>query len=875
MKQLLTRSLDQKRFKWPVSAVSLPLFRSSVSYLPSSIFGLLVLAASMVAVLAFSGSAQAISQPPGGDALVTARVELKASGGELGSSPSGRAARVLQGRLTSSQLKVLRSPSLTTQKGSEIAKRNELRREEALSQFDVRTRASSGALKAVAEAVQRVGGGVVALNRAGGVLTVQLPDKQVQTIAGRKDVQRLTVVAPERRHALETATQAVGANAFWSVGFMGGKGSKDTNPVDLAIVSDKIQEDHPAFAGVAFQRPAGAPTDANCGKIPDCGHGTQVAAMAISRGVGGQNRGVATGLDTVLDADPDRQQYDATFWALGWGQLSLLDGPYLSGAKDPAEVFSVSYGDFLPGEDDNSELQGIDALHSQLGLSGAYSAGNDGDGEQSEPTVSTPCIAYDTICVGSYDMVTNGPDNTTPGDDYISSFSSRGPTPQGRKKPDLVAVGKSDTAKYNWSNPNNYWATAAYGTSLSAPQVAGGAALLAGSGITDPLAQKAILINSARLGRKTKNENMGTQTGWQPDWGWGALDLKAALAQRTNFHTSGVGSNDVKFYSAQVEKGDRATLVWNRRVDQSFHGVPLTDLNLTQVGLNGGALQADSNSTIDNVEQVMSPDSGQVIYKVKANGSVLDADSEPYALAAKKQITPLTAPRPKVELAVSNSSPKLGETVTVTARITNSSPDLAADSVTVDLNLPGTLGLVSGSATQTLPALGQGGEATPLSWQVKVTGSGPHRIGLKATASVYGEQFATAAETQLNGSSTSTVVENKSLVLSPAVKIKSLKRMGDRTLKVTGTFNSKASIKKLAISLKIGKRTVKLKQKAVKKGKTKGSWSATYKLPSTVKIAKLQRVKVTARYSKAGTFKAQTVAKTFSIKVRKSAKSQS
>src|SRR5207248_2626298 len=73
------------------------------------------------------------------------------------------------------------------------------------------------------------------------------------------------------------------------------------------------------------------------------------------------------------------------------------------------------------------------------------------------------------------------------------------------------------------------------GTSFASPQVAGAAALLYGAGLTDPLVVKSILLDSATLGRATPASPMGTQTTWQPDWGWGELNLDAAYRQRDNF----------------------------------------------------------------------------------------------------------------------------------------------------------------------------------------------------------------------------------------------------------------------------------------------------------------------------------------------------
>src|SRR5207302_10494189 len=116
-----------------------------------------------------------------------------------------------------------------------------------------------------------------------------------------------------------------------------------------------------------------------------------------------------------------------------------------------------------------------------------------------------------------------------PSDDTIPDFSSRGPTPGGRKKPDIVAVASSEFANQHWQRDGNLWSGGS-GTSLAAPQGAAAAALLAGSGVTTPIAQKAMLVDSARQGRATPSRAVGTQTGRPPGWAWGAPTLTRAPA---------------------------------------------------------------------------------------------------------------------------------------------------------------------------------------------------------------------------------------------------------------------------------------------------------------------------------------------------------
>src|SRR5436305_10877126 len=165
------------------------------------------------------------------------------------------------------------------------------------------------------------------------------------------------------------------------------------------------------------------------------------------------------------------------------------------------------------------------------------------------------------------------------------------------------------------------------GTSFASPQVAGAAALLYGAGLTDPLVVKAVLLDSTTLGRATQSSAMGTQVGWLPDWGWGELNLDSAYQQSTNFASDGVGAQDVRFYRATVAAGDRATLVWNRRVvGPLVQTVPpqtltLSNLDLVEYDNTSQAQQASSASTIDHVEQVRRVQAGTVTYKVKDQSS--------------------------------------------------------------------------------------------------------------------------------------------------------------------------------------------------------------------------------------------------------------
>ncbi|HEY2600933.1 MAG TPA: hypothetical protein VGI67_05200, partial [Thermoleophilaceae bacterium] len=281
-------------------------------------------------------------------------------------------------------------------------------------------------------------------------------------------------------------------------------------------------------------------------------------------------------------------------------------------------------------------------------------------------------------------------------------------------------------------------------------QVAGAAALLYGSGLTDPLVVKAILLDSTTLGRATPASAMNTQSTWLPDWGWGELNLDGAYQERTNFQADSVGAQDVRFYRATVNTGDRATLVWNRRVvgapNQTAppQALTLSNLDLYEYASSAQTQQASSTSPIDNVEQVRGTGSGTVIYKVKNASSTVDGLSgEPFALAARNGLTPLAAPKPTVALSVDKAAVHQGDAVTVTETVRNLSADMSGASATASLTLPAGVTVTSGGSTTWSPGGGTLATGATVSHQWTINGSadGSYHLVASAQDAAYGETF--------------------------------------------------------------------------------------------------------------------------------------
>jgi subtilisin family serine protease len=235
--------------------------------------------------------------------------------------------------------------------------------------------------------------------------------------------------------------------------------------------------------------------------------------------------------------------------AVEWG-LSLTDGP---------EVINTSLGweNEYPIPDGNSyATQYIDFVVNTYDVVWAQSAGNYREEENENEKVQVPADAYNAIVVGAM----NDKNTSDRGDDNLASFSRRGPTLDGRIKPDLVAPGeKIYTCTTVWNEREDFlWRTWDdwSGTSFSAPHIAGAAALLR-SYHSKPYAIKALLLNTA--------DDLGLG-GPDNDYGYGYVNLARAYLRRGDVWVDNIGPRSSRFYKGPWHALDTATLVWNRQI---------------------------------------------------------------------------------------------------------------------------------------------------------------------------------------------------------------------------------------------------------------------------------------------------------------------
>jgi hypothetical protein len=379
---------------------------------------------------------------------------------------------------------------------------------------------------------------------------------------------RVTVVRQPPGPGLEGQGEVI---AVCDTGLDGGT----TNPV------------HSAFGTRVRQLYAlGRPGDAS---DPN-GHGTHVAGSVLGddnpAGLGGPIRGSAPGAELVLQSVLDASG--------GLGGIpsdlnNLFATPYTA---NNARVHTNSWGTRFSGGrylSNSFETDEFVANHRDCVI--CFAAGNDGSdstatGTISPGSVSPPGTAKNCITVGATESTRPGlaltygalspvrfPANPIAGDavadqsEGMAAFSGRGPTRDGRFKPDVVAPGctilstLSSLAQarvlFGVSPVQHYMFDA--GTSMSTPLVAGCCAIirefLRTQGHAAPSAAlvKAMLINGARA---IHGQYSPPEVGPIPnnDEGFGLVDLAAVVGPRA-------ANESVQFFDegTQLDTGEQET----------------------------------------------------------------------------------------------------------------------------------------------------------------------------------------------------------------------------------------------------------------------------------------------------------------------------
>ena len=304
-------------------------------------------------------------------------------------------------------------------------------------------------------------------------------------------------------------------------------------------------------------------------------HGTHVSGT-----VAGDSGTATTPLAIQYDnADGMAPQAQILFMDIGNDSTGCLSGDagpnmFLAARNAGSFISNNSYGSGNSGAYNARDIEIDDTLWLTEDMLIAFSAGNSGSGAG---TIGHPAHAKHALTVGAFN---HGAATT------IAGFSSRGPTTDGRRKPDIQAPGVgiisargNDDDTSPPANLNDAGTASLSGTSMSSPTVAGGAALMRqyfvdgwyptgvanSSNQRKPLGaeMKAVLLNGTGMIATAPDNN----------YGWGRIFLDKNLfftGDTRDLRTfarkneAGVRTGQNHSYTVNVVAGEefRATLVW-------------------------------------------------------------------------------------------------------------------------------------------------------------------------------------------------------------------------------------------------------------------------------------------------------------------------
>jgi len=249
---------------------------------------------------------------------------------------------------------------------------------------------------------------------------------------------------------LDTSVPLIQADRLYNEEGLTGDG------VRVAVIDTGIDQQHPDLVSQI------AAVQDFTGEGPDDlhGHGTHCAGVVAGTGQasGGRYRGVA----------PGARIYAAKVLGTnGEGMMSDVMAGIEWAVAQNVQVISLSLGGFGPCDGSDALCQTCEAAV-RAGVTVCVAAGNEGPGPR---TVGSPGCAENVITIGACNDL-----------DQVAYFSSRGPTLDGRVKPDVLLPGVSIVAARAKDTSmdmvvDEYY-VAASGTSMAAPHAAGVCALL-------------------------------------------------------------------------------------------------------------------------------------------------------------------------------------------------------------------------------------------------------------------------------------------------------------------------------------------------------------------------------------------------------------
>lgn len=368
------------------------------------------------------------------------------------------------------------------------------------------------ARNAIAAQVQRAG----LYDRSLAVLFVEADARTINRLLDMDAV--LSVEPAPVVKALHSQSQtSINADWLWRLGWDGRPESG--RPVKVAVLDTGLRVTHLDFANLTGGIAGYNETDEGVWWEDWHGHGTHVTGTLLGEGnARSEMRGTAAGI-RYTGVDGGDLTVFKVFRSEGWGlwewSFNAFDKMMSAPSSARRHLFNMSGGSearYAVGTDAPSRK--VDELFA-ANILPVFAAGN--SGQQGDYTVNVPAVAKGAVAVGAlYDTWLEVVDRVT-------WYSSRGPSGDGRLKPDLVAPGSWIDSCAHWSDDgyNGGWS----GTSMAAPHVAGLAAtLLARYDMSAWAAKAALIANAVDLGQPAHHQGHGKVDGMElhspSDGGW-------------------------------------------------------------------------------------------------------------------------------------------------------------------------------------------------------------------------------------------------------------------------------------------------------------------------------------------------------------------
>lgn len=469
---------------------------------------------------------------------------------------------------------------------------------------------------------------------------------QLKTISELEEVSWIEEVP---RYKIMNDQAATIINADTTEGYRGRNQTVAISDTGVDTADDNITED---FRGkiTIFNWFGGTADDTN-------GHGTHTTGSMAGSGnsSGGAFKGIAAEANIVFQGIGDDEGSTGVYPPINLSDL------FIQAYENGARVHSNSWGSEAGLGDYTSDSQTIDDfMWNYTNFLIVFAAGNTGPNLN---TVEFPSTCKNCLSIGATEN--NRPSKGSLSDNIneAASFSSRGPTDDGRIKPDLVAPGtyivSTKSSRGITSCVTSYEENINYsycsGTSMATPIAAGAAAI-----IREYYEDKEVNASAALVKATLINGAMDIGYGIPSnETGWGRINLTESTnpekPKSINYteQQTGLNTGESKEFTFQVYNESiplKITLVWTDYPGELSAGKKLVnDLNMVITTpdnsiFNGNDMKEPFNNEADNtnnVEQVNISNLTTGTYGVNISAYNVPVGVQTFALVASGAITPL------------------------------------------------------------------------------------------------------------------------------------------------------------------------------------------------------------------------------------------